>query len=284
MESLQLIKNRIQGIGSTRQITQSMRLVSTSKVQRARTRMTENRPFLEEARQLVQIAGKSLGGSRHRYLADPPTEANRAAVMVISGDRGLCGGYNMNVVREATALIKTIGDARIVTVGVKARDYLRRRYRDKVAHSFIGISENPFPDDAREIAAILLDWFHSGEVDKVYVVYTRFESMLAQTPLVEQLLPLAIPEPEAPSPSLTRCEPDGEAFLAQAVPFYLSAFLYGAILESSACEQSARIISMDSAVKNADEMIESLTLLYNQARQGAITQELIEIVGGANAV
>jgi len=281
MESMQLIKNRIHGIGGTRQITQSMRLVSTAKVQKARARMSANRPFWEELRQLAMDAARGLRFTRHPYLTERPAKCS--AVVMISGDRGLCGGYNINVGRETSALLERVGESQIVTVGTKSRDYCNRRHRDKVAHSVTGISETPFFDDIREIASLLLGWYDSGEVDRIYVVYTQFKTMLSQTPKAELLLPIAVDESK-PKAVAVRCEPEDESFLQRVVPFYVTSFLYGAILESSACEQSARIASMDSAAKNADEMIRSLTLRYNQARQGAITQEIIEIVGGANAV
>lgn len=284
MESLELIKGRIQSISSTRQITQSMRLISTSRMQKARTRMEVNRPFLTQSEQLVRAAAKNISDTRHPYLLQ--RDGGRAAVIVINGDRGLCGGYNINVNRHAAALIKSLGsDLKIITIGTKSRDFCRRRYKGMLVRSFTSISENPSSEDARDIATLVQDWYDSGEVNKIYVVYTKFESMLTQTPETKLLLPL---DTGAPIPGGSdipvRCEPAGDAFLARAVTFYLSAFLFGAILESSSCEQSARITSMDSAVKNADEMISALTLAYNQARQGAITQEIIEIVGGADAV
>lgn len=285
MESLETIKNRIQSITSTRQITQSMRLVSTSKVQKARTRMEANRPFLLETERLAIIAAENFSETRHPYLRR--RESNRAAVIVISGDRGLCGGYNMGANRHAAALIKSLGgEARIVTIGIKARDFCRRRYRQSLERSFTGISENPFLDDVKEIAALVQGWYDAGDIDNIYVVYTKFESMLAHTPAHKLLLPLDAetarndPGPKGP----VHCEPGDGVFLEQAVSLYITACLFGAILESSCCEHAARLTSMDSAVKNADDMIEDLTLQYNQARQGAITQELIEIVGGADAV
>lgn len=283
MESIQAIKNRIDSIGSTRQITQSMRLVSSAKVQKVRNRMASNRPFLESVLTLADVAVEGLAGTTHPYSTPRPVQ--KSAVIIISGDRGLCGGYNVNAGREAIKLLRSIGDAQLITVGVKAWDLFRRRRKTPIMKSFNGVSENPFYDDAREIAATVLDWYNKGEVDQVYVVYTRFQSMLVQIPTAKKLLPLE-PPAEAPSGvrSIVRCEPGGEDFIDQVVPFYLSSFLFGAMLESSACEQSARITSMDAAVKSSNEMIDSLTLLYNQARQTAITQEIIEIVGGAGAV
>lgn len=280
MEPLQVIKARIASVASTRQITRSMRLVSTSKVQRARWRMEENRGFLEEARQLARIAARGAVSRAHRYLGEP--SGGKTAVIVIAGDRGLCGGYNINVNREAVRLVRPLESPRIVTIGAKACDFWRRRRKAQIAGSFTGISENPFYDDAEEIAHLVREWYDRGEVNQVYMVSTEFESMLVQTPISRRLLPL---EPGGgETGGLIRCEPAGDEFLEAVIPFYLTACVFGAILESSACEQSARITSMDAAVRNSDEIIEKLTLRYNQARQSAITQELVEIAGGAEAI
>ena len=283
MQSIQLLKTRIGSIASTRQITQSMRLVSTAKVQRCRARMSAAAPFLEENRRLIAAALQNLEGEQHPY-ATPRQEVKTTAVVVVNGDRGLCGGYNINVIRKAYQLIKELpGEVRLVTVGSKARDYCRRRKRPAIAASFTGVSETPMFDDGAEIARLLLDWYDAGEVDEILVVSTQFVSMLSQHVRVQRLLPLDLPEGE-PWPGTVRCEPTGPALLSRTVPFYAASFLYGVLLEAATCEQSARITSMDSAVKNSDEMMESLQLLYNQARQGAITQEITEIVTGAGAV
>jgi len=278
MESLILIKNRIQSIVSTRQITQSMRTVATVKVQRAREKMLSNRPFLEQARRLAQAAGAALPYGEHPLLT--PRAGNRAAVVVISGDRGLCGGYNVNTGKALTALAKTLGEIKIIAVGSKAGEYCARRFKGKVAHSYTGISENPFYDDAEAIAAIVMNWYKTGEVDQVYVIYTQFKTMLSQNAITKKLLPVEI---EPAQNAKMRFELPAKEVFTHAVPFYITAFIYGAILESAACEHSARIAAMDSAVKNAGEMIDTLTLLYHQARQGEITREIIEIVSGADA-
>ncbi|MGI6403549.1 MAG: ATP synthase F1 subunit gamma [Oscillospiraceae bacterium] len=282
MQSIQLLKTRIGSIASTRQITQSMRLVSTAKVQRCRARMSAAAPFLEENRRLIAAALHSLEGEQHPYLT-PRQEGKATAVVVVNADRGLCGGYNINVVRRAYDLMETLpGDIRLVTVGAKARDYCRRRKHPAIAASFTGVSETPMFDDAAEIAHLLLSWYDAGEVDEILVVSTQFVSMLSQHVRVQRLLPLELPQ--EPLPGMMRCEPAGSALLSRTVPFYAASFLYGILLEAATCEQSARITSMDNAVKNSEEMMESLQLLYNQARQGAITQEITEIVTGANAV
>jgi len=277
MESLLLIKNRIQSIVSTRQITQSMRTVATVKVQRAREKLLANRPFLEQARRLAQAAGAALPYGEHPLLA--PRDGKRAAIVVVSGDRGLCGGYNVNVGKALSALAKAMDEVKLITVGAKIGEYCAGRFPGKVAHAYTGISENPFYADAEAIAAALMEWYQAGEVDQVHVIYTRFRTMLSQKTRAVQLLPIE----EAFEKEKMRFEIPSKEIFTHAVPFYVTAFIYGAILESAVCEQSARIATMDAAVKNAGGMIDALTLLYHQARQGEITREIIEIVSGADA-
>jgi F-type H+-transporting ATPase subunit gamma len=287
MESLDLIKSRIQSISSTRQIMQSMRLVASSKVMRVRAQMLENRPFLSETERLIRIAAQSVSDSRrNRYLTPKALADAKAAVIVVSGDRGLCGGYNIHVSRRASELIRSLErGVRIVAVGEKARDYCRRRYSALLAGSFAGVSESPLFSDAEEIAALVKGWYDGGEVDALYLVYTRFENMLIHTPVSERLLPLSPVSAESSGKQARyRCEPGGDTLLSRGMHFYLSSRVFGALLESSSCMQSAQVASMDVAVKNADEMISKLVIEYNQVRQGAITQEIIEIAGGSEAV
>lgn len=283
MESLQNIKNRIESVGSTRQITQSMRLVATAKVQTARARMEANQPFHLEAQSLLRSVSALHFDSRHPYLHAREKVAC-AAVVMISGDRGLCGGYNHNVGRKTEQLLRTLDDVKLMTIGAKARDYCRRRWKSKLAHVVTDMSETPYFDDAKELTELLLTWFRGGEVDEVYLVHTRFINMLTQEPHVQRLLPLDPSPVQDGETSFVRSEPGGDNFIQRLVPFYLTTTLYGAILESAVCEQSARITSMDAAAKNANDMIETLSLTYNQVRQSVITQEINEIVGGANAV
>ena len=278
MESIQEIKSRIASIQSTRQITQSMRLVSTSKVQKARTKMEDNSGFLAEIANIVKIAQLSIDSPSHRYIAEA---GNSAAIIVISGDRGLCGGYNVNIAKTARTVIDSYENVRLVTIGSKSRDFFRRRGNIKPTLSYTGMSENPLFADASDIANTVLEWYKNGEVSTIELVSTKFYSMLRQEPECRRVLPLQPPNDDIIRHS---CEPGGDAYLEQAVPFYFAGILQSAMLEAATCEQSARITSMDTAVRNADDMITSLTLRYNQARQSAITQEITEIVGGAAAV
>lgn len=280
MESIQDIRTRLKSIASTQQITQSMRLVSQAKVQRARQKMDQNRPFFEQISRTMNDLGCNSVGSKHPYLLE--REKNRSLIIVISSDRGLCGGYNINICKEAIALAKRLGEVEFITIGSKVREYCRRR-KKSIHKSYQSISENPFYADAKEIADLALELYNSGQIDQLYLVYTQYVSMLTLTPKSVRLLPLTVPE-QTEKPALMRYEPGEENFLGSVTPMYLSAYIFGALLESAACEQASRITSMDAAVKNSTEMIDSLTLQYNRVRQGAITQELTEIVGGANAL
>ena len=291
METLKTVKNRIHSISSTRQITESMRTVSIIKMGLIRDRMDRNRPFVNETLRLVRTAAGDLTDS-HPYTAVRKVE--RTGVVVIAADRGLCGGYNVNIGKETAQLIQSEGDCKLVTVGVKARDYCGRRWKDMVAHSFTYISESPFYEDAQEISRMVVKWYDDKEVDQVYLVHTNFVNMLIQNPRAVKLLPFDSAQPgEAEAEAKAEPgiempmryeEPGTEALLQKAVPFYVTAAIYGAMLESSLCEQSARASGMEAAVKNADEMIEKLTLMYNQARQSAITQEITEIISGAESL
>jgi len=279
MDNLFTIKNRIANIKATQKIIQSMRLMSSVKAQKVRVKMTNNRFYWNEAVKLVNTARNGIFG-RHPYIGGRGVKS--PAVIVINGDRGLCGGYNINAGKALTAFLDEWGGARIVTVGTKARDYCRRRHGELTEHSFTGISENPFYDDAERIASIVLDWYDKKEIDQIHIIYTEFRNMLSQTVRTVRLLPFEAAEYAADG--RLKCEIPNRVFFESTVPFYMAAYIYGAVVESSVCEQSARIASMDSAVRNADDMVEALTLRYNQERQSAITQELIEIVNGGEAV
>lgn len=283
MDTMKDIRNRLRSINGTKQITESMRLVSTSKLKKVKLRMEENRPFMEQSIEMAR--GIALGSlvSKHPYIMG--RKGKTSLIIMITGDRGLCGGYNVNVEREALALAKKLGDTQIVTVGIKGREYCRRR-KKPVYYSFHGLSENPFSEDAQSIASVVLDMYNDKKVDQIYLVYTEYHSMLSQIPKSICLLPLKgiLLDDEKESKSMMRYEPGEESFLPHAVYMYVCSVLFGAMLESAVSEQSARLSSMDAAVKNSNKMVDSLNLKYNQLRQGAITQEIAEIMGGANAV
>ncbi|MCL2058606.1 MAG: ATP synthase F1 subunit gamma [Oscillospiraceae bacterium] len=307
MESIQQIKNRIDSIIGTRQITQSMRLVSTVRLRAARDRMVANETFNRETARLVQEAAREPDAFDHPYVRGGMggnATALPKCVIVVGSDRGLCGGYNINVCKEAGALMRALGQFKLITVGQKIRDYFAQPGRNmgtnETIKSFTGISETPFFEDAEEIANTALALFNGGEVDEIFLIHTRFINMLTLVPARTLLLPFGKQSQALPSDgadrgsdnpdrvsgmrALTNYEPGCAAFLSHSVPFYMAAVIFGSILESSVCEQCSRTMSMDTAVKNADEMIETLTLRYNKERQNAITTELADIIGGMRAL
>jgi len=280
MESMRNIRIRLKSIDSTMQITESMRLISTRKVQKLRGRMEENRPYLKQSVKIIDDIINDYYLKEHAYITERGDE--KALIILITGDRGLCGGYNVNASKEAHALMKKFGDTQFVTVGTKGRDYLKRRQKN-IFQSFKGMSENPFYEDAQSIGDIALKMFDDRTVDQVYLVYTEHISMLSQTPKSVRLLPLTRSGSEE-TDSIKEYDSDKEIFFNYAVATYIYSVIFGAMLESAVAEQCSRVTGMDSAVKNSKKIIDTLTLQYNQMRQGAITQEIAEIVGGANIV
>ncbi|MCL2121648.1 MAG: ATP synthase F1 subunit gamma [Clostridiales bacterium] len=269
----------MKSIEGTRQITRSMRLVSIAKMQKAREAMEQNLPFLRESLRLASAAKSCLFGEKHPYLNDRPKRVT--LMVVISGDRGLCGGFNAGIIRYAQAHLETLGhEVKVISIGAKAGDAFRRRRQYQQIASYHGLTDAPIYAEAEEIAGLIRGLYDAGEVDQALLCYTQFTSMLVQQPCVLQLLPVEVP---ADRYAPLTYEPEGAEMLEQIVPFYLASRLYGALLESSLSEQSARVLSMDGAVRTAGEMIQSLNVRYNKARQGVITQEITEIISGADA-
>ena len=285
METMRDIQIRMKSIESTRQITETMRLISNRKVQKIKKRMEDNRPYYERA---VKIIGDAALGARqnpdirdHAYMAGHGSETKKPLVIVVTADRGLCGGYNSNALKEAAALMKNFGEATVFAIGTKGRDYFKRR-KINIGAYYKGMSENPFFEDAQSISGAAVKMFAERDADAVYLVYTEYNTMLSQTPASVRLLPLDTGGADVGGGG--DCDPGEAEFFEYAVSAYVTARLFGGMLSSAVSEQCARLTGMDSAVKNSEKIIDSLKLRYNQMRQGAITQEIAEIVGGANAV
>ncbi len=296
MPSLKDLRNRINSVKQTRKITSAMKLVAASKLRRAQERAEQARPFAE--RMATMLAHLAAGV---RGLPDaPPLLAGTGReevhlLVVATADRGLCGGFNSSIVRAARRQIRELREAgksvKLVCVGRKARDLLRREYEELIVDFIDGVAgkrQIAFAD-AQAIAERLIARFEAGEFDVCSVVYNRFKSVLVQIPTVRRLIPVEAPaeaeaEESGEAKALYEFEPEEAVILEALLPRNLAVQIYGVLLENAAGEQGARMTAMDNATRNAGEMIDKLTLHYNRTRQAMITKELIEIVSGAEAL
>ena len=274
------IKNRIRSMESTKQITKAMEMVAASKLRQAQNRITASRPYFEILSNTISDIVNTNKDFTSPYLRK--REGSRVLFVVIAGDRGLAGGYNSNVIKLAAANMEG-KEATVLPIGKKAVDYFRSKGYALLTDSYAEAAEVDI-GDCFSIAKLLSKVFLAKEFDEIHVAYTNFVSVLSQTPDSRQLLPL-IPEDREGSGSrvVTLYEPEPEEVFASIVPEYLGGIIYGALCESRCAEQAARRTAMDSASSNAEDMIADLSLKYNRARQAAITQEITEIVAGAEA-
>ena len=272
------IKNRIRSMQSTRQITKAMEMVAASKLRRAQTQVVSARPYFETLYDTINQIVETNQDFTSAYLTHRPVK--KTAWIVIAGDRGLAGGYNSNVLKLAYSQMEG-KDVMVMPVGKKAADFFRSRNCAILSDSY-ATAEEVSVGDCFSMAKLLCKQYLTGEVDEVYVAYTNFVSVLSQVPETLQILPLLRQEDQETAVSGDILyEPDSNAVFDAIIPEYVGGMLYGALCESRAAEQAARRTAMDSATKNADEMIEDLSLKYNRARQAAITQEITEIVAGS---
>ena len=281
------VRNKIASITSTRKITSAMEMVSASKMRRAQERMTLGRPYAERIREVIGHLANAHPEHRHRYLEARP-EVRNVGYVIISSDRGLCGGLNNNLLRLVTRDIggwmsKGAG-IRLCPVGGKAIHFFRS-HGGQVLATIRGLGDEPRVEDLIGGIKVMLDAFSEGSVDLVQLVSNRFVNTMVQDGRVEQLLPLPPTEQEDLGHSWDYLyEPDAGELLDGLMARYIEALTYQAVVENLACEQAARMVAMKNATENAGELLEELQLLYNKARQASITQELSEIVGGAAAV
>ena len=281
MANMKNIKRRIGSVSSTRQIMKAMNLVASSRLQRAKSQMNNVRPMYNKATDLLgQI--KRLEALKASEFATREQVKNRAYILLTS-DRGLCGGYNVNAAKLALEEIgkHKNGESIVIAMGNRGFDYLKRN-GIKPQHKYPSASDSAEYSAAKEIGEKILQMYKLGEVDEVYVIFTHFESILSHVPQVMKLLPIEPVESENLEQALF--EPNPLSFVEAAIPLCVNTLIYGAMMESSVCEQAARMTSMDSASRNASEIIDGLTLEFNRMRQGLITQEITEIVGGATAL
>lgn len=282
------IKRKIKSVNSTMQITKAMELVSTAKLKRSRDRMDITRPYFETVLETVQDLMKTQKKVKHEFL--DYRDVKNTIYIVVTADRGLCGGYNNNAMKLVFDDIKDKSSAKVITIGKKSRDTFTKRDFN-VVREYVYISENPQYSDAQEIAKYVLKLYAQEEVDEIKLVYTQFISTISQHASMLKLLPMVMSaetevqvEEEGDDESYMVYEPSPETVLSYVIPKYVESTIYGGLVESAAAEQAARRLAMENANDNAEEIIDSLTLSFNQARQASITQEISEIVGGAEAL
>jgi len=299
MPSLKDLKNRIASVKSTRKITSAMKMVAASKLRRAQDAAVAARPYAARmARMMESLSANLVITDSTPRLVKGTGADNKILLVVVTSDRGLCGAFNGQVVREARRLIRHWQgegkDVKILCIGRKGHTLLRRDHADKIVQGFdeIGKKRLSFADAGRIIAKILA-MFEAGEFDVCHIVFNSFKSAIAQVVTVKQLIPVAFDKPAAnenaaagndEAGAVYDFEPAEETILAQLLPRNLAMQIYEAMLESAAGEQGARMTAMDNASRNAGDMINRLTLNYNRSRQAYITKELIEIISGAEAV
>jgi F-type H+-transporting ATPase subunit gamma len=313
---LRVLRRRIRSVQSTKKITKAMELIATSRIARAQARVEASRPYAREITKVLSALASAAGTLDDPLLVERENPT-RAAMLVVTSDRGLCGGYNANLLRaaeELDALLREQGKSvALYLIGRKAMNYYTFRQRP-IEQSWTGFSDQPGYDDAAKAGNVLVQAFLAGAddeggapgpdgvsgVDELHIVYTEFRSMLTQTPQARRIAPLEVeyvgddgdeagetqqqrPRSDSPAP-LYEFEPDADELLAHLLPKYISTRIYAALLEAAASEHAARRQAMKSATDNATDLIQDLTREANRARQGIITQEISEIVGGAEAL
>jgi F-type H+-transporting ATPase subunit gamma len=286
--SLRDIRNRISSVKSTRQITKAMKMVAAAKLRRAQDAILKTRPYAQLLDQtLSRVAARALAEEAVTHPLLAPRLARTAEVVVLTSDRGLAGGFNSNIARRAQRFLTENGDRfekiTVSTIGKKGRDFFRAR-KLELRKDFTGVHSDLRYEKAEAIAAEYTERFLAGEVDAVFLAYNEFKSAISQKPVVVQLLPIETPPAESTAGIDFKYEPSREALLAELLPRQIAMQVWRALLESAASEHGARMSAMESATKNAEEMIAALTLQYNRARQAYVTKELMEIVSGAEAL
>jgi F-type H+-transporting ATPase subunit gamma len=308
MPSLIDLRRRIRAVKNTQQITKAMKMVAASKLRRAQERILGARPYAVQMQRVLWRVASRVDPALHPLLmvrapvipagGNPPSESSMTLVIVVTGDKGLCGSFNTNVTKAATAFISEHQQPCVLgLVGRKGRDFFARR-AFAVAFEEIGIFQKLRFDDARAIAGAAIDRFLSGEVDRVVLIYNEFKSVMSHHVVVDQLLPIAradvvgpdaaaagTPADEGSTPGVDYLyEPPPEKIFSELLPRYVEVQVYRALLESNAAFFAAQMTAMDTATKNSADMISSLTLYMNKVRQAGITREIIEVVSGAGAL
>jgi F-type H+-transporting ATPase subunit gamma len=291
MPSLKTFRLRIRSVQSTQKITKAMKMVAAAKLRRAQEAAQAGRPYAQAMdRMLASLATGMLGKAGAPKLLAGTGSDKVHLLIVATADRGLCGGFNSSIAREARRAIRTLQaegkTVKILAVGRKGRDQLRRDYGSLIVDSITDLGKPRLGfADARKVADRVLQMFEAGEFDVATIIYNRFRSAISQILTRQQIIPPAVPEAEAGAgASPYEFEPDEETILTELLPRNLAVQIYRALLENAASEQGARMTAMDNATRNAGDMIKRLTLQMNRSRQASITKELIEIISGAEAI
>jgi F-type H+-transporting ATPase subunit gamma len=288
-----VLRRRIRSVESTKKITRAMELIAASRIVRAQQAIAAARPYVAQIRQVVADLARDPEARRHPLYREPEG-ARRAAIVADTADRGLAGAYNSSILRATERMIRDHEsrglEVMLVTTGRKAQSYFRYRGRAPEA-AFTGFSERPGFEDARRVAAVLIDAYTEGRIDSIHLVYTRFVSLGSQVVTRRQLIPLqedaagaGADGAEAPATVVYEYEPGAEEIVERLLPSWVEAEMLAALLEAAASEQASRQRAMKAATDNADDLITRLTRVMNRARQDAITTEIMEIVGGAEAL
>ena len=290
MPNLKDLKNRIASVKSTRKITKAMQMVAAAKLRRAQEAAEQSRPYAERFNVVMAGLASSVGGSASAPKLLSGTGSDQTHLLVVmTSERGLCGGFNTNIVKlarqRASDLIAGGKTIKILTVGKKGRDQMKRDFGDMyVGHVDMSNVKRLGYGDAQGVAKDVLARFDASEFDVATIFFSRFQNVVTQIPTAQQIIPFEVPEGYDAPDALYDYEPDEEAILADLLPRAISTAIFSALLENGASEQGARMSAMDNATRNAGDMIEKLTIEFNRSRQAVITNELIEIISGAEAL
>lgn len=290
MPSLKDLKNRIESVKSTRKITKAMQMVAAAKLRRAQEAAEASRPYAERFNAVMAgLASAAAGSDSAPKLLSGTGSDQTHLLVVMTAERGLCGGFNTNIAKLARAKateLKAAGKTvKILTVGKKGRDQLKRDFEDQfVGHVDLTQVKRMSYADAQGVAKDVLGRFDAGDFDVATIFFSKFQNVVTQIPTAQQIIPFAIPEDYEAGDTLYDYEPDEEAILADLLPRGVATAIFSGLLENGASEQGARMSAMDNATRNAGEMIDKLTIEFNRSRQAVITNELIEIISGAEAL
>lgn len=281
MSSSKDVKQRIDNVGSVEQIIKAMYMVASTKLVKVRKQLYNIRPIHRELRHLVEEVGRKEGAREHLYYAQRPVK--NTLYIVFSGDKGMAGSYNATILNAALLHMEEGRQEQIVSIGSKGSEFFKRKNKN-IIRSISDISDARVYYGSESLADYILEYYRLGKADEVYIAYSHFENVLSHEPVVERLLPIPPGTEEGQEEEGRLYEPDLTTFIDHTVPLYLHMSIFRAVSEAHTSEHASRMVNMDAAGKNASDIIEELSIVYNKQRQAAITQELTEIVGSSNAM